>query len=82
MGKTKQIPSAIYNILIDINISEDFREMIAKSIGVEIPQVKKEENIYCPICLETDGLNVALKNLKCPHCSTEYIIKNKKLLIK
>lgn len=30
-------------------------------------------NIYCPLCLERDGLNVALDNLHCPQCSNEFV---------
>lgn len=44
--------------------------------------MKLIKNIYCPICLESDGLKVILKDLKCPQCHTQYEIKNEKLSIK
>lgn len=31
------------------------------------------KNIYCPKCLESDGLNPALEDMVCPLCHTEFI---------
>jgi uncharacterized protein (UPF0147 family) len=47
MKKTKEIPKVIANIIEDTNISRDFREQIARSIGVEIPDDHLEDIRDC-----------------------------------
>lgn len=41
--KTKEIPTAIYDILNDTNISEDFRIAIATALKVSIPDDHMED---------------------------------------
>lgn len=31
-----------------------------------------KKNIYCPFCLEQDGLQVSLNDLQCPQCGHLY----------
>jgi hypothetical protein len=38
------------------------------------------KNIYCPFCLEQDGLQVALNDLQCPQCGNMYYIDEDKLM--
>jgi uncharacterized protein YbaR (Trm112 family) len=42
--------------------------------------MNKEHNIYCPKCLERDGLTVVLDKLVCPQCHTKYRYYNKRLI--
>jgi len=41
-----------------------------------------EEKIYCPKCLEKDGLQVELKEMDCPQCHRSYVILQNKLVSK
>ncbi|MBP7786165.1 hypothetical protein KA062_02835 [Patescibacteria group bacterium] len=47
MKKTKEIPKIIYDMLTDLNIDRDFREKMAKELGVEMPDDHEEEFKQC-----------------------------------
>jgi len=38
------------------------------------------KNIYCPHCLEKDGLQIALENMVCPQCKKVYVVVNSGLI--
>ena len=47
MKKTKEIPKIIYDMLTDLNIDRDFRERMARELGIEIPDDHEEEFKQC-----------------------------------
>lgn len=48
MKKTqKEIPTVIYNMLTDLNIDRDFRERIARELGIEMPDDHEAEFEQC-----------------------------------
>lgn len=47
MKKTKEIPKIIYDMLTDLNIDRDFRERMARELGIEMPDDHEEEFKQC-----------------------------------
>lgn len=45
--QTKEIPTVIYNMLTDLNIDRDFRERMARELGIEMPDDHEEEFKQC-----------------------------------